>query len=281
MCFRRFFALSGALALCFSISVTSFAISDDGSEGSSDDLSISEISFLADDAIDDSPLADPDPDSSPVPAVDTSQIAQEVVDRLLGAVQPQVEDSSEPIQEIVVDEVEVFSPDGEVYNVRLIDEPVTPSEDLSFSVRSLQGSSVDVRQIGNEEPIVNVLPGTFWIKGRDPNLGSVVVYLPISAKDDIAVNANGYIYNRGNETINARIFSDRGGTVADGNFTYAGYLSRFMYRVPGASGYSNLALTPTDSNILIYDSASAYSLEQMQFFIIIFLLGVCLVCMRR
>lgn len=240
MCFRRFYALCGAFALFCSISVTCYAVEPDFSEAFSDDEPV------VDDGV------------TGLYSVSSSDIAQDVVDKLLEVVAAQ-----EPVQD----------------EEPMVDAPavvVVQDSEPSFRSPLRALSSVDV-DIGNEEPAVMLFNGACWVTGIDSSLGRITIYFPREAREAFGVDSNGYLVNVSTSTRSGYLSSVYNNAVS------ASALSYPQYRTGTGSGYLQLHLIPENSNMLIATaSAGRYDFSQVMWFMLIAMLGVLMViCMRR
>ena len=122
--------------------------------------------------------------------------------------------------------------------------------------------------------------GSGYVKGSDPVLGEVELYVPINSKGSWGTSDTGYLYNVSSNGINGVLYT-QGGTKY--NVSASGFaLPR--YRLPNSSSYdySDLHLTVTESNLQVAtDFPNALTITEAIPFIMVGFMGVILFFMMR
>ena len=122
--------------------------------------------------------------------------------------------------------------------------------------------------------------GSGYVKGSDPVLGEVELYVPINSKGCWGTSDTGYLYN-----VSSTGFS--GVLYTQGGEKYIVSASGFAlprYRLPNSSSYdySDLHLTVTDSNLQVAtEFPNAITITEAIPFIMVGFMGVILFFMMR
>lgn len=133
--------------------------------------------------------------------------------------------------------------------------------------------------IGDDAPSNPLFYGSCWVTGEDPNLGTVTIYFPLSAKNDTwGVDGNGYLYNITSGSVSGYLDGVYNNSLSASGFAYPRYRegSGAQYQ------YIDLHLIPSDSNMEIATSMEpAQNATQLLPYVYVVLLGVIIVCFMK
>lgn len=122
--------------------------------------------------------------------------------------------------------------------------------------------------------------GSGYVKGSDPVLGEVELYVPINSKGCWGTSDTGYLYNVSSTGFSGVLYTQNGTkyTVSASGFALP------RYRLPNSSSYdySDLHLTVSESNLQVAtDFPNALTITEAIPFIIVGFMGVILFFMMR
>ena len=122
--------------------------------------------------------------------------------------------------------------------------------------------------------------GSGFVKGTDPLLGEVELYVPINSKGCWGTSDTGYLYNVSSTGFSGVLYTQNGTkyTVSASGFALP------RYRLPNSSSYdySDLHLTVSESNLQVAtDFPNALTITESIPFIMVGFMGVILFFMMR
>ena len=122
--------------------------------------------------------------------------------------------------------------------------------------------------------------GSGYVKGTDPVLGEVELYVPINSKGFWGTSDTGYLYNVSSTGFSGVLYT-QGGTkyiVSASGFA----LPRYRLSTSGSYDYSDLHLTVSESNLQVAsDFPNALTITESIPFIMVGFMGVILFFMMR
>ena len=122
--------------------------------------------------------------------------------------------------------------------------------------------------------------GSGFVKGTDPLLGEVELYVPINSKGCWGTSDTGYLYNVSSTGFSGVLYTQNGTkyTVSASGFALP------RYRLPNSSSYdySDLHLTVSESNLQVAtDFPTALTITESIPFIMVGFMGVILFFLMR
>ena len=122
--------------------------------------------------------------------------------------------------------------------------------------------------------------GSGFVKGTDPLLGEVELYVPINSKGCWGTSDTGYLYNVSSTGFSGVLYTQNGTkyTVSASGFALP------RYRLPNSSSYdySDLHLTVSESNLQVAtDFPNALTITESIPFIMVGFMGVILFFLMR
>lgn len=133
--------------------------------------------------------------------------------------------------------------------------------------------------IGDDPPSNPLFYGSCWVSGYDANLGDIVVYFPLSCKEDTwGVDANGYLFNISSGSVSGYLSGVYNNSVSASGFSYP----RYRLSSGAGSSYVDLRLIPENSNMEIATAMEpAQNVSQLMPYVYVVLMGVIIVCFMK
>ena len=122
--------------------------------------------------------------------------------------------------------------------------------------------------------------GSGYVKGSDPVLGEVELYVPINSKGSWGTSDTGYLYNVSSSNFSGVMYSQNGTKyiVSSSSFSFP----RYRLSSSGSYDYSDLHLTVSESNLQVAtDFPNAITITESIPFIMVGFMGVILFFMMR
>ena len=122
--------------------------------------------------------------------------------------------------------------------------------------------------------------GSGYVKGTDPALGEVELYVPINSKGSWGTSDTGYLYNVSSSTFNGVLYT-KNGTMYIVNCSGFNYP---RFRLPSSSSYdyTDLHLSVSESNLQVAtEFPNALTITEAIPFIMVGFMGVILFFMMR
>lgn len=122
--------------------------------------------------------------------------------------------------------------------------------------------------------------GSGYVKGTDPVLGEVELYVPINSKGSWGTSDTGYLYNVSSSSFSGVMYTKNGTmyTVSSSGFA----LPRYRLSTSGSYNYSDLHLKVSESNLQVAtEFPNALTITESIPFIMVGFMGVILFFMMR
>lgn len=122
--------------------------------------------------------------------------------------------------------------------------------------------------------------GSGYVKGTDPTLGEVELYVPIDSKGSWGTSDTGYLYNVSSSGFKGVLYTKNGTKY---NVSASGFaLPRYRLSSSSSSDYSDLYLTVSESNLQVATGfPNALTITESIPFIMVGFMGVILFFMMR
>lgn len=122
--------------------------------------------------------------------------------------------------------------------------------------------------------------GSGYVKGTDPSLGEVELYVPINSKGCWGTSDTGYLYNVSSSNFSGVMYTQNGTKYIVSSSDFA--LPRYRLSTSGSYDYSDLHLTVSESNLQVAtDFPNALTITEAIPFIMVGFMGVILFFMMR
>lgn len=122
--------------------------------------------------------------------------------------------------------------------------------------------------------------GSGYVKGTDPTLGEVELYVPINSKGCWGTSDTGYLYNVSSSNFSGVMYTQNGTKYIVSSSGFA--LPRYRLSTSGSYDYFDLHLTVSESNLQVAtEFPNALTITESIPFIMVGFMGVILFFMMR